>query len=91
MTAKRKRLKKLMQSVGIQRNDFENNITAIKRMSESDFNNFIKIVRFQGKSCVSVGCSKMGKFTDDNSQTCYGIVAPYLVGTLLNGEDLKIE
>lgn len=91
MTAKRKRLKKLMQSIGIQRNDFENNLTVIRNMSESDFKNLIKTVRFQGKWCVSVGCIKMGKFTDENSNICYGISAPQIIGKSISEEDFNIE
>jgi hypothetical protein len=45
MTAKRKRLKKLMQSVGIQRNDFEKELKNMREYDEWDYQTIISWVR----------------------------------------------
>lgn len=56
MTARRKRLKKLMQSVGIQRNDFDNQLKSMREYDEWDYPTIINWVR---RRQDTLGCFKI--------------------------------
>ena len=64
MTAKRKRLKKLMQSIGVQRNDFEKRLKNMREYDGFDFNDIINWVRYKHDFDNSILCFDISKGKD---------------------------